>query len=122
MSSGASPRRMRCTRKPSCAPASAVARQWLDCTAAASDEGVAALLPRRRGDEFELAHLVAAEGEAGEVVPLHPQAVPAAVAVTEAREQLQGCGGLRQRDARWVVHLSAIYTDFRVPLGSTALM
>ncbi len=71
--SGRSPDSTRWTSSPSTAPAAAVMRQWFDCAAPTVTSERAPAAMRRPAQELELAGLVAAHPEPGEVVALHPQ-------------------------------------------------
>ncbi len=70
---------------------------------AAGDERVIAVIDGVGGDELQLAHLVATEGTAGQVVALDPQAMAATPLAGGAFEVLQRGWRAGQVDPAWVV-------------------
>ena len=94
---------------PSTAPAAAVSRQWFDCAAPTVTRERAPALDRIAAQELQLANLVATHHQAGQVVALDPQPLPAGQlwpTLERCRQQRQGSTGevtehgphARQRD------------------------
>jgi hypothetical protein len=87
---------------------------------AAGNQGVVTLGKRVGDDKLELANLVATEQTAAQVVPLDPESLAAAPALTGPSQVLQRGGPAGQFDPRRQLKRSHQAMDLSVPFGSTA--
>src|SRR5262245_41177384 len=88
--------------------------------ATARDQRVAPVVYGVGGDELQLAYLIAAQGTAGQVVALDPQAMPATPLLRGACEVLQGSWRVGQVYLAGVDQRHPQPMDFNVPLGRIA--
>ena len=88
----------------------------------AGNDGIAAVLQCLSQREFQLAHFVATQHAAGEIVALHPEADSLPKPLTETIQRLQGGGQLRQWEPWGKRRQGHDQIALMVPLGSTALI